>query len=237
MRNWTEYLVERRECLRITWTARLLVGVSLLLVLWLASTVWVWHVARALVCQESVEPRADVILVENFDPHYLVFERAAELLNAGRAERVLVPTNASPDPEKPNLVSAGIVELMAGVARLPAPEILPIRYEEPVSLNAAYQIRGFLQKEGAKSVIVVAPGFRSRRSLLVYASVFEEAGIEVSCSPVFGLHTPKNWTHTWHGIQDVVLQYAKLQYYRLYVLPHTPDQMASDWVLRPERVR
>jgi hypothetical protein len=28
-----------------------------------------------------------------------------------------------------------------------------------------------------------------------------------------------NWTQTWHGIQDVVEQWLKLQYYRLWVLP------------------
>ena len=27
------------------------------------------------------------------------------------------------------------------------------------------------------------------------------------------------WTESWHGIQEVVEQWLKLQYYRLYVLP------------------
>jgi hypothetical protein len=37
--------------------------------------------------------------------------------------------------------------------------------------------------------------------------------------PVFGTTTPENWTGTWHGIQDVALQFLKLSYYRMYVLP------------------
>jgi len=40
-------------------------------------------------------------------------------------------------------VSQGIAELMSQVARLQEPEILPIRVIEPISLNAAYQIRTF----------------------------------------------------------------------------------------------
>jgi hypothetical protein len=36
--------------------------------------------------------------------------------------------------------------------------------------------------------------------------------------PVLGEKTAKNWTKTWHGIQDVTEQWLKLQYYRFYVL-------------------
>jgi hypothetical protein len=178
---------------------------------------WMLKIGQSLVCTEEVSP-SDVILVENFDPHYLVFERAAALHKAGLAVRVLVPTDASRDPERANPVSQGIAELMARVARLQNVEILPIRIREPVSLNAAYQIRDFLSKEHLSSVIVVTDGFRSRRSALVYHAVLDPAGIKVGCMPVFGGNTPKNWTVTWHGIEDVTEQFLKLQYYRFYVL-------------------
>jgi hypothetical protein len=219
MRNWTAYLVRRQECFRTTWTARLLLALALLLILWLISTAWVRRVGTNLVCEERRGAPADVIVVENFDPNYLVFERAAELRTMGLAQRVLVPTRAASESERPNDVSTGTVELMARIARLSEPEILPIRFEEPISLNAAYQLRSILQKDGASSIIVVVPGFRSRRSVLVYGAVLEEAGVAVSCSPVFGLNTPANWTQTWHGIQEVLMEYGKLQYYRWYVLP------------------
>jgi hypothetical protein len=217
--KWTAYLVRRQECFRATWTARLLLAVALLLMVWLISTAWIRQVGADLVCEERTGAPADVIVVENFDSVYLVFERAAELRKMGLAQRVLVPARAASESEGPNDVTAGILELMARIARLPDPEILPIRFEEPISLNAAYQLRSFLQKEGASSIIVVAPGFRSQRSLLVYGAVLEKAGIAVSCSPVFGLTTPANWTQTWHGIQQVLMEYGKLQYYRWYVLP------------------
>ena len=66
-------------------------------------------------------------------------------------------------------------------------------------------------------VVVVAPDFRSRRSLLVYSRVFGPAGISTGCFPVFGRRTTSNWADSWHGLQEVGLQFLKLQFYRFYV--------------------
>jgi hypothetical protein len=189
-----------------------------ILILPLLFALWVSNLGRTLVCDEQPGP-GDAILIENFDPNYLVFERAAELSAAARASRVFVPVNAASNPTQPNIVSLGIIEVMARVARLQDFEIIPITLTEPISLNAAYQIRAVLLHARVRSVVVVAPGFRSRRSSTIYAAVFGAAGISTSCVPVFGPHTPQNWTRTWHGIQEVAEQYLKLQYYRFFVLP------------------
>jgi len=75
-------------------------------------------------------------------------------------------------------------------------------------------------KNGIKSVILVSPGFRSRRSFLVHQAVLGEAGITVGCVPVFSeAANPQTWARTWHGLQTVGEQFAKLQYYRFYILP------------------
>jgi hypothetical protein len=161
----------------------------------------------------------DAILVENFDLNYLVFERAAAVQRTALGARTFIPTEGSSDSETPDMVSAGIVEVMARVSRLSHPEIIPVQEMEPISLNAAYQIRDFLGRAHIKSVVVVTPAFRSRRSLLVYDAVLRKAGISVSCIPVFGQRTPQTWARTWHGIQEVAEQFLKLQYYRVYVLP------------------
>jgi hypothetical protein len=68
-------------------------------------------------------------------------------------------------------------------------------------------------------MLVVTLGFRSQRSSLVYHAVLGPAGITVSCVPLFGEKTPKNWTQTWHGIQDVTEQWLKLQHYCCLVKP------------------
>ena len=65
----------------------------------------------------------------------------------------------------------------------------------------------------------MAPALRSMRSFLIYQAVFRSSGIHVQCVPVTGRPSVSEWDSTWHGIQEVVLQFAKLQYYRWYVLP------------------
>jgi hypothetical protein len=217
--GWHRHFVYRTESLKTTWKLRVAVLLFVLLVAFVTRGAWVRTVGRSLVCAETVGP-SDAILVENFDPDYLVFERAAALQRAGLSEKAIVPTEASgADPAVANVVARGIAELMAGVARLHDLEILPTREIEPISLNAAYQIRDFLTKHRLHSIIVVAPAFRSRRSVLVYRAVLRPAGIEVHCVPVVGTYRPDNWTSSWHGIQDVTEQFIKLQYYRFYVLP------------------
>ena len=67
--------------------------------------------------------------------------------------------------------------------------------------------------------MVVTPGFRSRRSFLVYSRVLGEAGIATYCEPVFGEATAETWNDSWHGIELVAEQFVKLQFYRFYVLP------------------
>src|SRR5437588_6226007 len=135
--------------------------VIVVVVVALTSRFWTVQIGRSLVCAEEVAP-SDAILVENFDPRYLLFERAAALEKAGVAPIALVPVEATPDANVANPVSSGIAEVMARQARLRAWRMIPFRTLEPISLNAALQIRAYLTGERITSVIVVAPGFRSR---------------------------------------------------------------------------
>src|SRR5215813_5287984 len=150
-----------------------------------ARGVWIAGVARSLVCVRDVAP-SDVMLIENFDPYYLLFERAAALQKAGIVSRAVVPVQVSSDPLIPNAIEQGIAELMARQARMGSWETIPIREAEPITLNAATQIRDYLGRSAVNSVVVVSPGFRSRRSMLVYRAVLGEAGMQVRCDPVFG---------------------------------------------------
>jgi hypothetical protein len=215
--KWQHHFFYRKESIKTTWKFRLMLLLLGILLVFVTRGFWMLRIGQSLVCAEEMRP-SDIILVENFDVDYLAFERAAALHKAGLAARVLVPTQASRDSESANPVSQVIAELMARVARLQNPTILPVRIIEPISLNVAYQVRDFLTKEHLRSIIVVTDGFRSQRSALVYHAVLDPVGIHVSCIPVFGQRTPKNWTETWHGIQEGIEQFLKLQYYQFYVL-------------------
>jgi hypothetical protein len=203
--------------LKTTSTLALVVAVLIAAAL-LTTGFWTVPVARSLVCAESFA-RSDAMLVENFDPNYLLFERAEALERAGMARTTYVPLDVSPDRKTPNPISVGIAELMVRQARLRAWRPIVFSQHEPISLNAALQIRDRLVAEQVKSLIVLTPGFRSRRSMLVYQATLAPAHITVHCVPVFGQTTAESWTKTWHGIQHATEELIKLWYYRLYVLP------------------
>ena len=216
--EWTRHFLYKRECVKTTWKFRaLLLALAVLLVV-ATRPVWTRLLARPLVCGGTPQT-SEAILIENLEPEYLLFEHVALLRSRGLTGRVLVPVQASPDPRQPAQLAGEVVAVMARVARMPAPEIIPVREFEPLSLNVARQVRDFLLREHVASVTVVSPGFRSRRADLVYRAVLADAGIVSSCVAVFGPETPENWSDSWHGRQRVALEVVKFLYYRLYVLP------------------
>jgi hypothetical protein len=221
--RWRRHFFYTKQSTRTTWKFRVGAFILAIFIVMMTRGFWTVRLGQSLVCTDKPVP-SDILLLENFDPNYLIFERAAELAKAGFASRALVPVQASSDPTVANSVSKGIAELMARQARSGTLETIPILETEPISLTAAFQIREHLSKQHVRSVIVVAPGFRSRRSSLVYSTVLGDAGMQVSCTPVFGRTTPEHWMDTWHGIQDVTQEFLKLQYYRFYVIPfHSRD--------------
>ncbi len=216
--RWSRHLVYRAEHTRTTWKLRLGVLALGVIVPWSTSGCWTVAIGRSLVCDAGLAP-SDVILVENFDPDYLLFERARQLRRAGLAGRVLVPIRTDPGTRELNDVSLGIAEVMAKISRVGDVEFVPIREVEPITLNAARDIQRYLERERIRSVINVTPLFRSRRSQLVYRSRLGSTGIAVHCEPVQGSRGVDSWTHSWHGVQEVAEQWIKLQYYRIFVLP------------------
>jgi len=215
--TWQRHFYHRKESFKTTWKLRMAIVVLALLVISVTRNSWSMSIGQSLTCTENIG-RSDAILVDNVDQDYLLFERAAALHKAGLASRVLIPVQVSHESERANSVSIGIAELMARVAQVQAPEIMPIRASEPISLNAADQISAFLIRAHLRSVIVVTPGFRSKRSSLIYQAVLARAGITVYCVPVFVGAALEDWTHSWHGMQEVGDQFLKLQFYRFYVL-------------------
>ena len=191
--RWTRHLVYRAEHTRTTWKLRLALLTLVIVALWLASGWWTLAIARSLVCDASLAP-SDAILVENFDPDYLLFERAAQLRRAGLAARVLVPIRTDPGTQEPNAVALGTAEVMARIAHIGEIEIVPVREAEPITLNAALDVQRFLEREHIRSVIVVTPLFRSRRSELVYGATLGRAGVTVRCEPVQESLGVNTWT-------------------------------------------
>jgi hypothetical protein len=203
---------------RRTWRYLALGGILLAAFFALTAGYWLKALGESLVYQEKIEI-SDAILIENFDPDYLLFERTEQLLQEGWAKRVLVPAQEDYFEGRTNFVAEGFVQVMARVAGIEDPEIIPIKSIEPITLSMALQVRVYLQQRNIHSVIIVASGFRSRRACLIWNSVLRPVGIRASFVPAFGSRTTANWRSSSHGWQEVILQAVKLAYCRLYVLP------------------
>jgi len=212
-------LFVKTTVVRTTWTFRLLLLAAVVLLCTVGARQWVRIAARSLVSESQLHP-ASAILIENLDSRYLLFETAGRLQTRGTATRVVVPILAPRQDlvhrEAP--VAISVAKVMLRAAHIKGAELVPIRLQEPISLNAAKQLRGYLVKERIRSVIVVTSAFRSERAFLIYSSILTPVGIQVQVEPVFGDYDPENWTKSLHGIQEVVLQLVKLWYYRIFVL-------------------
>jgi len=215
-RPWRRHFVYRTERLRTTWKFRLTIVGLISISLWLTHDVWTDAVDRSLTCEGNAA-RSDAIIVDNFDVEFLLFERATKLRAAAFADRVIVPIRTGINNTQPEAVALATTRLMADIARVGEIEIVPMREIEPISLNAAQDVLRFVQHEHIRSVILVSPHLRSRRSMLIYQAILGTNGVTVRCEPVRG--STARWTSTWHGIENVAEQWLKLQYYRIYVLP------------------
>lgn len=211
-------MVCRKTGYRTTWKLRLLLAGLLLVMAVGTQRWWVPLVGWSLVSDTGLG-KPDLILVDNLDLDYQLFEKAARLTKSGVARAVLVPVFTSgQDSEKLDDFSLGIADAMIRVARLDSAQVIPKKAIEPITLNAARQVVNFLKETDVGKVLLLTSGFKSRRLHLIFGKVLGELGIETHCLPVWGSQQPENWTTTWHGIQEVFLQYAKLVYYRLWVL-------------------
>jgi len=174
--------------------------------------------AESLVYPGDVEA-SDAVIIENFDTNYLLFEETAKLVKAGQVGRVYVPVPFNRSRTGPNRVDQEFAEVMCRISRIEGGcELIPFLEIEPIRLNAAQQVKTFLQDKEIHSITIVSSVFSSKRSWLVFKSVFESTGVKVYCLPVFSERNPGNWTESWHGIQEVFMEFGKLWYYRLAVL-------------------
>jgi hypothetical protein len=213
---WKSWVLTKKQVTVTTWRFRLLVLAAVTAVLYFSYPRGLIAIGNLLLHEEPLKP-AELILLENFNPEYAVFEEARKLVGAGYASRVLIPVRCDDGTGQPDPIEEGIVKVMIQAAGMRQFEILPLRHTEPVSLNAARQILAFLERRGIRSVLVVSPGFRSARSYLVYDRVLTPRGIRVECVAAGG--PPVNaWWRTFHGIQDTALELIKLLYYRFWVL-------------------
>jgi hypothetical protein len=224
--GWARFFVTRREVVKTTWTFRAGLLAALIVLAYLTGPFWTRTVALSLVCEQADHlERADALLIDGFESDYSLFGRARQLQEAGLSSRVVAPVTVLADGSI-STVSETVIDALARLARLGNLTTVPISNVEPISLNTALHIKQYARENGITSMAVVTPAFRSQRSMMIYEAVLNPAGVSTQCAPVFDRGV-QDWPQTWHGIQEVALQFAKLQYYRWYVLPFRFNEPAA----------
>src|SRR5215831_1451564 len=70
--QWQRHFFYRKESLKTTWKFRLALLMLVILLVSVTRGFWMLRIGQSLVCTEEIRP-SDVLLVENFNPDYLVF--------------------------------------------------------------------------------------------------------------------------------------------------------------------
>ncbi len=110
----------------MTWKLRFCLMAVAAATMWLASDRLASSIGRSLLCDASVAT-SDAILVENFDPDYLLFERAAALENVRVAPRALVPVLGTAGG-----IGQSVHRVLGGAAESPVANQAPRRLAEPL---------------------------------------------------------------------------------------------------------
>ena len=215
--GWQRWCFRTKQVTVTTWKLRFLALLLPFAALYLTYPAWLVAVGASLI-HDDKPLSADVLLLENYDTDYLVFESAEALLRAGYSTRVLVPVLAEDQTMEPGSVHKAFAEVMGRVAGIGSFEIIPVLHTEPVTLSVAVQVAKYLENNGIRSVLVVSPRFRSTRSHLVYNHVLGPRGIRVQIVSARAPISVDDWWHSWHGVQDIWLEFSKLLYYRFWVL-------------------
>jgi len=170
---------------------------------------------------DRMEGAADIVVLEGVDQIKRdLVAKAAGMVSSGKARRMaIVLTRKAPgdtlsaDLEDPLSVVRKALDGLGQDETLC--KIVWTPFHHPATLTSAKAAIEVLAGERVKSVILVSPGFHTRRSYLVYQSLGEPLQILIYPHASFDGHNhglDKWWTQ-WHGVHDFIEQSIKLVYY------------------------
>ncbi|MBW1672944.1 MAG: YdcF family protein [Deltaproteobacteria bacterium] len=87
------------------------------------------------------------------------------------------------------------------------------------TLDEVRSVHKFVLERGFKSLIVITSLTHSRRAWLTFTKVFKDDGIKIISLPShYQLFNPKDWWKKRKRIEDLILEYQKLIYYKIAYL-------------------
>lgn len=182
------------------------------------------RVGRYLVVDQALE-KADVIVCLMGRPVERGLE-AAKIYQSGFAPKIFVPREELPAaysvlskdgihfPESRDL----LLMVLQG-SGVPKEDCTPGDEFVSSTLEEAQVVRELVLEEGYRSLILVTSPTHSRRAWLIFQKAFEKDDIRIIVkSSRYADFKPEDWWKKEKHLQEVVLEYQKLAYYRLKFL-------------------
>lgn len=171
---------------------------------------------------DRMEGVADIVVLEGVDHiERDLAAKAAGMVSSGKARRMAVVLNRVPEDNPSVEIEAPPSVVQKALDGLELDEtscrIIVTSFRHPVTLTSAKEVMGVLAGEGVRKVILVSPGFHTRRSYLVYQSLGEPLQIRIYPHASFDGHNHgiDRWWTQYHGVHDFVEQGLKLAYYMI----------------------
>jgi hypothetical protein len=175
---------------------------------------------------DRMDGTADIVVLEGIGHiERELVARAAGMVSSGKARRMVVVLNRVPEdnPSVETEAPLSVVQKALGGLGLDdtSCRIIVTSFRHPLTFTSAKEVMQVLAGEGVRNVILISPGFHTRRSYLVYQSIGEPLQIRIYPYASFDGHNhglDKWWTQ-WHGVYDFIEQGIKLLYYmvRAYI--------------------
>ena len=141
------------------------------------------------------------------------------MVSSGKARRMVVVLNRVPEDNPSVEIEAPLSVVQKALGGLGLDDtscrIIVTSFRHPVTFTSAKEVMEVLAGEGVRKVILISPGFHTRRSYLVYQSLGEPLQIRIYPHASFDGHNHglDRWWTQYHGVHDFVEQGLKLAYY------------------------
>ncbi len=163
--------------------------------------------------------KADVVILEGKGNALTTsngVEIALGILSSGRANSLVVvlyqkSEGAKPFalPSYPLLLGKYLTDLGLKKNQF---EIIEVPLINPIILTESKIVLSNLSKKGMRSAILLADGFRTRRSYWAYKQLGLPVGIEIIPYPYFGEYQKENWWRQDRGIHDYGMEFLTFFY-------------------------
>lgn len=142
------------------------------------------------------------------------------LLLSGKVKRIIIVLHQLPPSQRPftlkedypdrvkkEMIALGLKESNFRIVVTP--------FHHPITLTEAREVLEIIPKMGTdiKSAILLAQGFHTRRSYLIYQYLCVPHQIKIFPSACFNSYQLDNWWSQESGIRDFAMEYLKLVYY------------------------